>query len=95
VNESAIAYDGIQQRAARFAVGVVGISVTKDHQRVSAFRNAQPVACNPRKRFEGRACCSPAIRAMAIHGVEKLIRHRVVDRAAVAASGERTRIGFF
>ena len=94
VNEGAVAHDRIEQRAARLAVRVVAVFVAKDHEVVLAAGDAQLVALDAGERLERRAGRAPAVRAMAVRGVDEFVRHRVVHGAALALAGERTDAGF-
>jgi hypothetical protein len=82
VDEGAVADDRIKERAAHFTACVVAIFVAKDHEVVLALGDAQLVTLDASEGLEGRTSRPPAIRAVAVRGIDKFVRHRVVDRAA-------------
>ena len=82
VDEGAVADDRIEQRAAHLTVCIVAGFIAKDHEVVLALGDVQLVALEASERLEGRASRPPAVRAVAIHGVDEYVRHRVVDGAA-------------
>src|SRR5436190_9752970 len=88
MNISALAHDGEQERAAYRAARVVGVRLADDQQPVAALRDLQLLARDARERLERRPGRRAAARAVAVAGVLECVRHRVTDRAAVAASGE-------
>ena len=88
VDEGAVAHHRIEQRAARLAARVVAIVVAENHQVVRAAGDAQLVARDAGERLERRAGRAPAVRAMAVRGVDEFVRHRVVHGTALALSAE-------
>ena len=82
VDEGAVADDRIKERAAHFTACVVAIFVAKDQEVVLALGDAQLVALDASEGLEGRTSRPPAVRAVAVRGIDKFVRHRLVDRAA-------------
>src|SRR5271170_6392293 len=89
VDEVAVANDRVEQRAAHLAARVVSALFTKDLQALFALGDAQLVALDAGKRLKGRTRRSAAVRAVAVQGVEKFVRHRVLDGTTQARTRER------
>jgi hypothetical protein len=62
--------------------------IAEDHQIVITFDDAELGTRDAREWFEGRTSRPPAVRAVAIRGVDEFIRHCVLDRPAQALSGK-------
>ncbi len=88
VHERAVAHHRIEQRAARLAARVMSALLANDHQLFRTGGDAQPIARDPGERLERRAGRAPAVRAMAVGGIDECVGHRIADRAAGASSGE-------
>ena len=71
------------------AVRIVAAFVAEDHEAVLALGDSKLVALDAGERLEGRTGRSPAVRAVAVRGVDEFVRNRVVDGAAQALSGKR------
>jgi hypothetical protein len=70
-------------------VRVVATFVAKNHEIVPALRDDQLLAFYAGERFEGRTGRPPAVRTVAVRGVDEFVRHTVVDGAAKTPSGKR------
>src|SRR4051812_48970810 len=66
-----------------------------DHQIVVALTDAELVARNAGEWLEGRPGGPPAVRAMAIERIAKLVRDRVADCAAETSSRQQTVLHIF
>ena len=88
VNEGAAADDRIEQRAAPLAVRVVGVFCAEDRERVRALGDAELAALDAGQGLERRPRRPPAVRAVAVHGVEEFVGHLIVDGATKALSGK-------
>src|SRR4051812_7478461 len=88
VDVGAVADDRIKQRAAPFAVRIVSLVGAVDQQAVGALRDREFGSLDAGEGLEGRAGGAPAVRAVAVHGVEESVGHAVLDGAAEALSGE-------
>ena len=88
MHEAAVTHDGIEERAASLAVRVVGVLLAEDHKLARAFGYGELRALNPCERLERRTCRPPAVGAVAVRGIEELVRHGVFHRAAIAFAGE-------
>src|SRR6516162_3882561 len=64
VNKGAVADEGIEERAAGLAVGVMGLFAAVDEKVVGAARNPEFPALDAGEGLEGRARRAAAIRAM-------------------------------
>jgi hypothetical protein len=88
VDKRAVAHHRVEQGAAHLAACVVAAFVADGHEFVAAAGDAQFVAFDAGKRFEGRTSRLPAVRTMAVCGIDELIRDCVTDDAALAPSTE-------
>src|ERR1700736_4287978 len=82
VNKGAGADQRVEERAAHLTVRIVTIFIAKNHEIVLTLADDQLFALYTGERLEGRTGRPPAIRAVAVRGVDELVRHGVVDRAA-------------
>src|ERR1700682_1845311 len=95
MDKCAIPDDRIEQRAAYLAVRIVAVFVAKDHEVVLALSDTQSVAPDAGEWLEGRPSRPPTIRAVTVRRVNKFVRHRVMDSAAQALSGEPSLLCLF
>lgn len=97
VNELTAANHRKQQAAAYPAMNIVRSTfMAKDHPAVFAVSNVQLVTLDTREWLECRAGCPPAVRAMAVQRIRKLVLHHVMDCAAKAsASKQWFQAGFY
>src|SRR5271170_5285546 len=82
VDEGAVADYRIEERAAHLTARVVAVFVAKDHEVVLALRDVQLVPLDASERLEGRTSRPPAVRAVAVRGVDEFVRYRIVDCTA-------------
>src|SRR5258708_30830870 len=73
---------------------VVAVLLAEDHEHVYACGDFELGALDAGERLERRAGRAPAVRAMAVRGIEEFVRHHMSDGAAVAFSGKHARTRF-
>jgi hypothetical protein len=90
VDESSIAHDGTEERATAIAAHVAAAFVAEGQEIIAALGWAQLASLNAGEGLEGRARRPPALRTMAVGGVEKFVGDHILYGATQAFSGERT-----
>jgi pimeloyl-ACP methyl ester carboxylesterase len=82
--------DREEERPADPAAGVVGGVVAPNQEGVSSRHDLELLALDPRERLERGARPGAAVRAVAVLGVEELVRHAVEHGPALAPSVEHS-----